>query len=107
MKPSEKVAVLTALQKMVKAELDVARREADDDLLAAFDEDGVTERALKATFLDSGMAVPGLTFTGQTVKNTQVRGCKPEDVAPIIRQLGGIDALLLPEQTEPFSLEEA
>lgn len=189
MKPAEKVAVLTALQKMVKAELDVARREADDDLLAAFDEDGVTKRALKvggfkvgdhivvlnsgqwsisdreafeefalsygfatvertirpewmaraidlvaeedpagieehvkldpkwqdyvanvagtATYLDSGMAVPGLTFTGQTVKNTQVRGCKPEDVAPIIRQLGGIDALLLPEQTQPFSLEEA
>lgn len=189
MKPAEKVAVLTALQKMVKAELDAARREADDDLLAAFDEDGVTKRALKIggfkvgdhivvlnsgqwsitdreafeefaltygfattertirpewmaraadlvaeedpagieesvkldakwqdyianvagtpTFLDSGMAVPGLAFTGQTVKNTQVRGCKPEDVAPIIRQLGGFDALLLPEQTEPFSLEEA
>ena len=189
MKVNEQVAVLTALQKMVKARLDEVRAEADEALLADFEEDGTTKKALKlggvkvgdyivvlssgkwavtdadafhgfaldygfaevarsikpeymghaveivarecpeaiaetvkldpkwqdyianvagtATFLDSGMAVPGLTFTGQTVKNTQVRGCKPEDVAPIIRQLGGIDALLLPEQSKPFSLEEA
>lgn len=186
MKTTEQLAVLTALQKMVKGRLDEVRREADDDLLDAYDEDGVTKRALKiggvkvgdhivvmttgtweiedsaafeefaldygigtiersikpeyiprvleilvcelpeaieetvkldpkwqscltntggvATFMDSGLRVPGVTYVGQQVKNTQVRGCKPEDVAPIIASLGGIDALLLPEQPTIKSL---
>ena len=190
MKVNEQLALLTALQKVVKSRLDEVRAEADDDLLADFDEDGVTKKALKLggikvgdfivvlnsskwavedaaafgdfaltygfatvrksirpeymaralevlsdelpdavaedvkldpkwenyienvagtpTFLDSGEAVPGIRYTGQTVKGTQVRGCKPEDVAPIIAQLGGVDALLLgtPQKQLTTSEEE-
>lgn len=177
MRADERVAVLTALQKMVKRALDEARAEADEALLAAYEEDGVQKKALKVagvkvgdylvilnkgewavadraafedfalaygmaevkkairpewawrvielcerelpeavcetvkvdpkwqdcitnvagvpTYLDSGMEVPGLTYTGQTVKATQVRGCAPEKVAPIIARLGGVGALLL------------
>ena len=166
---------------MVKARLDEVRREADADLLNAYDEDGVTKRALKlggvkvgdhivvltsgtweiedsealndfaldygfasvkrsikpeylaqvldiltcelpdaieetveldpkwqdyvtnvagqAMFMDSGLPVPGVSFVGQQVKHTQVRDCKPETVAPIIASKGGLDALLLQDQT--------
>ena len=182
MKLNEQVAVLTALQKMVKARLDEVRAEADEALLADFAEDGVTKKALKLsgikvgdylvvlnsgkwavtdtetfndfaltygfadvtrairpeymnqaiemmakecpeaisesvkldpkwenwvenvagvpTFMDSGLTVPGIEYTGQTVKGTQVRGCKPEDVGPIIAKLGGVDALLLGEPND-------
>ena len=179
MTATEQMAVLIALQKAVKARLDEVRAEADAELLADYEDSGVTKRALKlggikvgdfivalnqgvwtvtdegafldfalsygfasyATrirpewmyrakevlleelpeaieeyteldrkwqdyivnvagepqFMQSGMRVPGLAFTGQTVKGTQARGCRPEDVVPIIRRLGGVDALLLGE----------
>lgn len=188
MRPSEELAVLTALQKLVKKRLDEVRAEADADLRAAFDDDGVTKRALKLggmrvgdhivvltssqwvvedraafedfaltygfaevvqgikpecmsavigilacempeaiaetvkvdpkwedyvenvagtpMFMDSGMAVPGIRFTGQKYKNTQVRGCNPELVAPILHQLGGIDTLLLGEPKKQLSTSE-
>lgn len=48
-----------------------------------------------ATFLDSGEPVPGLEPVRQEVKGTQVRGCKPDEVLPALRSLGGIDRLLL------------
>ncbi len=47
------------------------------------------------TFLDSGEIVPGIEPLPPRVKCTQVRGCKPEDVVPQMRQLGAIDQLLL------------
>ena len=174
---NEQLAVLTALQNIVKERLNEVRAQADEDLLAAYDEDGVTKKALKVggikvgdymvmltkdewavtdaeafndfalmygfatcergikperlfeayevlyreapevlsdtvrlsadwqklitntagtpTYLDSGMAVPGLAYVGPHVKCTQVRGCKPEAVIPVLQQLGGIDRLLL------------
>lgn len=177
MRATERVAVLTALQKAVRSALDDARAEADDELLSAYEADGVTKRALRLAgakvgdhmvvlekgcwevcdrakfeefaldygfahevkavrpeylaraielleeeepegvetsvkvddkwdgrvrnvggipmYLDSGMEVPGLRFSGGRVKCTQVRGCRPEDVLPLVRQLGGIDRLLL------------
>ena len=58
------------------------------------------------TFLDSGMTVPGIEYTGQTVKGTQVRGCRPEDVGPIIAKLGGVDALLLGEPNKLLETPE-
>lgn len=188
MRLNEELAVLTALQKLVKQRLDEVRAEADADLRAAFDDDGVTKRALKVggmrvgdhivvltsskwavedraafedfaltygfaevvksikpecmataigilecempealaeevkvdpkwedyienvagtpMFLDSGEIVPGVRFTGQKFKNTQVRGCKPEDVAPILQQLGGVDALLLGEPNKQLTTSE-
>lgn len=40
--------------------------------------------------------VPGVAFRPKAYKGTIVRGCKPEDVLPLLRQLpGGMDALLL------------
>lgn len=48
-----------------------------------------------ATFLDSGEPVPGLEPVCQEVKGTQVRGCRPDEVLPALRSLGGIDRLLL------------
>lgn len=188
MRANEKVAVLTALKKMVGTELDKVRAEADEAMLEAYEDDGVTKKALKLggvkvgdyivvlnsgqwavedraafedfaltygfasmertvkggymprvieileqelpeavaetvkvdpkwqdyvenlagtpMFLDSGEIVPGLKFTGQTVKGTQVRGCKPEDVAPILQQLGGVDALLLGEPNKQLTTPE-
>lgn len=188
MRLNEELAVLTALQKLVKKRLDEVRAEADADLRAAFDDDGVTKRALKlggmrvgdhivvltgtkwtvedkaafedfaltygfATieksvrlermaaaigiletempeaiaetvkvdpkwedyienvagtpmFMDSGIEVPGIRFTGQKYKNTQVRGCNPEMVAPILYQLGGVEALLLGEPNNQLTTSE-
>ena len=185
MRLNEELAVLTALQKMVKKRLDEVRAEADADLRTAFDDDGVTKRALKLggmrvgdhivvlsssqwevedraafedfaltygfadvakaikpecmaaaigilerempeaiaetvkvdpkwedyvenvagtpMFMDSGMTVPGVRFTGQKYKNTQVRGCNPEMVAPILQQLGGVETLLLGEPNKQLT----
>lgn len=179
MKADEKVAVLTALQKLVKNSLNEARAEADAELLRAYEEEGVQKKALKLDgvkvgdylvmlssdvwqitdqgafndfalsngladirkqikpeylsmaikvlerefpevlqdevvlstkwknalsnvggvphFMDTKVVVPGVAFCGQQVKNTQVRGCSPDDVAPLLRRLGGIEALLLDE----------
>lgn len=58
-------------------------------------QDYITNMGGRAAFMDSGETVPGLTYVQQHVKGTQVRGCKPEDVVPAIRSLGGIDQLLL------------
>lgn len=177
MKVNEKLAILTALKKMVETERKTARKEADAELISAYNESGVKQMALKVggievgtfsitfnsgeweitdkaafddfalaygfatiergikpeymhraiellaedepdgitetvrvdpkwidyitndagkpMFLDSGMEVPGVTYTGKTVKGTQVCKCEPETVAPILRQMGGVDALLL------------
>ena len=47
-------------------------------------------------FLDSGMVVPGVRYRPKVEKGTQVRGCKPEQVMPILQGLpGGINSLLL------------
>ena len=182
----EALAVLTALQKMVKERLDEARAEADEAMLRAYDVDGVSKKALKVggakvgdytvvlsadewevtdrdaledfalcnevarrysttpsrveravrpewrsraldiveaecpeaveatvkldsrwqacvtnraglpTYLDSGEIIPGLRYTGRRPKGTQVRGCEPADVLPLLRAMpGGVDALLL------------
>lgn len=48
-----------------------------------------------ATYLDSGLEVPGVRYRGETVKHTMVTGCKPEAVLPIVSSIGGVDALLL------------
>lgn len=186
---SEQLAVLTALQKLVKERLDEVRSTADHELLESYEDDGTTKRALKVggikvgdhmvvltsgtwtvtdreafedfalaygfatarksvrpecmhravclledidpslltqevavdakwealvtnsagtpTLLDSGEIVPGLTLAPQRVKCTQVRGCKPRDIIPIVQQLGGVDALLLGEpQTIHATAEE-
>ena len=174
---SEQLAVLTALQNIIKERLNEIRGEADAELLGSYADDGVVKKALKlggvkvgdfmvvltkdewriedreafedfaltygfaeirktirpeymaraisileaeapealtetvelakdwqklitnrvgvAVYLDSGMPVPGLVYEGPHVKCTQVRGCKPETVVPIMQQLGGLDRLLL------------
>lgn len=47
------------------------------------------------TFMDSDMVVPGVRYVPKRPKGTQLRGCSFEAVAPPLRALGGIDALLL------------
>lgn len=198
MKPSEEMAILIALQKQVRKRLAVLRPQVDRSLLDAYNEDGVTKRAIKLggvkvgdhllsfasskwevtdsaafedfaltygfarvvktvrpeyeslvcelveeaapeavaetvkvdehwdrlmtntagtpTFKDSGMVVPGVQLSGQRVRSCQVRGCEPEDVAPMVASLGGVEALaLLPEPDtvpvdaktlEPIAAEE-
>ena len=49
----------------------------------------------KCMYLDSGIEIPGISYVDRKIKNTVVRGCKPEEVLPIARQLGGVDQLLL------------
>ena len=174
MNGNEKLAVLTALKKLVNSELAKVREECDENLLEAYERDGVSKVALKVngikvgdfqlafnssewevtdadafnqfaleygfadvvptikpeymahaiqlmededpsgieyevkvdqkwadylspdgTYLDSGLKVPGVTYTGKTVKNTQVLKCDPKTVAPILRQMGGVETLLL------------
>lgn len=51
----------------------------------------------ECVFQDSGMVIPGLKYKPKEVKTAMVRGCKPEDVLPITRRLGGVDNLLLGE----------
>lgn len=47
-------------------------------------------------YMDSGMVVPGVEYRPKRVKGTMVRGCKPEEVIPALRELpGGMEALLL------------
>ena len=52
-------------------------------------------------YMDSGMPVPGVEYRPKRVKGTMVRGCKPDEVLPLLRSLpGGIDGLLLGEGGE-------
>ena len=47
-------------------------------------------------YMDSGMAVPGVSYVPKRPKNTVVRGCSPADVLPIVASLpGGVESLLL------------
>lgn len=48
-----------------------------------------------AVLSDSGLLVPGVSYVPETPKNTMIRGCKPEDVFPVVGELGGIDGFLL------------
>lgn len=174
MNGNEKLAVLTALKKLINSELAKVREECDENLLEAYERDGVSKVALKVngikvgdflitfnsnewevtdnesfsefaldygfatieksikpeymsraiellaeeepdgiaetvkvdskwadyvspdgTYLESGLKVPGISYTGKTVKNTQVLKCDPKTVAPILREIGGIQTLLL------------
>lgn len=45
----------------------------------------------------SNHTVPGVTYKPETPKNTQIRGCNPADVLPIVKRLGGLDQMLLGE----------
>ncbi|MFQ9179682.1 MAG: hypothetical protein ACLR3C_06990 [Eggerthella lenta] len=46
-------------------------------------------------YMDSGK-IAGVEYRPKLAKGTMVRGCKPDDVVPILRGLpGGVDALLL------------
>ena len=181
MKINEELAVLTALQNVVKERLDAVRDEADAAMVSDYIEDGVTKKALKvggakvgdylviltkgtwrvvdqkafedfalsygfarvdksirpeymgmaiemmedvegaleenvkvdvkwpnfithkdgkAFYMDSELEVPGLEWASQRVKNTQVRGCKPEDVMPIVQQLGMTPTALLSDSND-------
>ena len=183
MNNTERLAVLVAMDKAVKEAMRDVRRDADDDLLEAFEEDGYEKKAVKLNgqkvgehivtfksegyeitdraafeefaldygmatqrryispefmesaiaalenefdaetldgvivtetvispdwekamervgdavcYMDSNLIVPGVEFRPKTVKGTMVRGCKPEDVIPAMRELpGGIEGLLL------------
>ncbi len=48
-----------------------------------------------AFYMDSELEVPGLEWAPQRIKGLQVRGCNPDDVMPILRQLGVAPAALL------------
>lgn len=61
MRPSEELAVLTALKKAVDDRLKEVRAEADSELLEAYDEDGVTKKALKVGGLKVGDYILNLT----------------------------------------------
>lgn len=58
-------------------------------------ERGITYIDGECCYMDSGMIIPGIEYVPPKVKGTMVRGCKPEDVIPITRRLGGVDQLLL------------
>jgi hypothetical protein len=50
----------------------------------------------RVLFADSGLEVPGVVFRPRSMNGTKVRGCKPQDVVPILQSLpGGINPLLL------------
>lgn len=183
MNNTEKLAVLTALEKAVKDRMKDVRSEADADLMDAYDENGYEKKAVKLNgqkvgehivtfrkegyeitdraafeefaldyglaeqrryiapdfmesaikaleaafepevldgaivteivlsgdwelamervgdavcYMDSNMVVPGVAYRPKEVKGTMLRGCRPEDVVPIISALpGGVESLLL------------
>ena len=66
----------------------------------------ITNHEGRAYYMDSELEVPGLEWAPQRIKNTQVRGCKPEDVMPIVQQLGMTPAALLSDSTD-IDAEEA
>lgn len=68
-----------------------------EEVVLAGDWEEKLTRAGDAVFLaDSGLVVPGVSYRPKAVKGTQVRGCSPEQVTPILQAMpGGITALLL------------
>lgn len=59
-------------------------------------EEKLVNVAGRVLYQDSGLEVPGVVFRPRTMKCTQIKGCKPEDVVPIIKGMpGGINGLLL------------
>lgn len=44
--------------------------------------------------------VPGVSFVPEHYKNSMLKGCKPEDVLPAVKRLGGFDQLLLGDASE-------
>lgn len=62
--------------------------------------DFMTKTGEAVTFLDSGEIVPGVAYIPESYKGTQLRGCDPKDVFPIVQRLGGIDQLLLGDGNE-------
>ena len=55
----------------------------------------------RVLYMDSGMPVPGVEYRPKRVNGTMVRGCKPDEVLPLLQSLpGGIDGLLLGEGGE-------
>ena len=89
---NEQLAVLTALQNIVKERLNEVRAQADEDLLAAYDEDGVTKKALKVGGIKVGDYMVMLTKDEWAVTDAEAfndfalmygfatyeRGIKPE-----------------------------
>lgn len=58
---NERLAMLTALQKAVKAELDATRAEADASMLQSYEDDGVVKKALKVGGVKVGDYIVVLT----------------------------------------------
>lgn len=83
-----------------QAAFDVLERELPEALEETVAVGGDWRRAMTAVdgapcYLDSGMAVPGIRWEPERARCVQVRGCRPEDVAPVLRALGrGVDELL-------------
>ena len=68
----------------------------EEVVLAGDWEEKLTRAGDRVFLADSGLEVPGVAYRPKSVKGTQVRGCKPEQVAPILDGLpGGLNSLLL------------
>lgn len=108
---NEELAVLTALQKAVKARLDDVRAQADASMLDSYEEDGVVKKALKLGGVKIGDYLVVLTADDWAVTNAaaledfaltygfakQELSIKPECMASAVKLI---------ESTDPFMLQE-
>ena len=94
-RPEMEQSVIKMLEKDLDPEV-YAETVSESVVLSGDWEKAITNTGGVPTYLDTGLAVPGLDYRPKTVKGTMVRGCKPADVFPMISSLpGGINGLLL------------
>lgn len=72
----------------------------EDVVLVGDWEKGLTKVGNTVCYMDSNMIVPGVEYRPKEPKGTMVRGCKPEEVLPVVQRLGGVDRLLLSDGNE-------
>lgn len=94
-KPSMMSSVIKFLEQNLEPEILEQTLEEKTSLDKDY-ENFITVKGGTCFFLDTQEIVPGIKPKPKAPKNTMVRGCAPEVVIPLLRELpGGLDALLL------------
>lgn len=109
---NEQLAMLTALQKAVKAKLDEVRAEADESMLESYEDDGVVKKALKVGGVKVGDYIVVLTSDEWNVTDEDAledfalcnglaethMAIKPECMPAAVKIIESVDPFLLSEE---------
>ncbi len=99
-RPDMMETCIKALESVFEPEV-LAEAVQDDVILSKDWEKSMTPCGGMVAFMDTGVVVPGMVHRPKAPKGTMVRGCKPDDVLPILRELpGGVEQLLLGDPDE-------